>query len=116
MSSLPAQARFFTNLQHLLTEGEFVSTYKYALLIALARWAVENPDHDERVPLAVGDLAEHFLALYWPQARPCAANEAARAVAEPRPAYGSVPDEGWRAVLDQDRGWQRPRVTVSRRS
>ncbi|MBL8731624.1 MAG: HNH endonuclease [Planctomycetes bacterium] len=109
-----SQARFFVQLQHLLTAGEFVSTYKFALLLALTRWAVENPDHDEKVPLRVDALAEHFVSIYWPQVRPFAVAEpsrgqpAASAVAEPTPVYGL--GASWSSILVQDRGGQRPRV------
>jgi hypothetical protein len=44
---------FVARLQRLLTGGEFVNTYKLALLIALARWAVEHPAHDESLPIDV---------------------------------------------------------------
>ena len=39
------QLRFLTNLQRLLAEGQFVATYKYALLLALADIAVESGDN-----------------------------------------------------------------------
>ena len=39
------QLRFLTNLQRLLAEGQFVATYKYALLLALADIAVESGDY-----------------------------------------------------------------------
>ena len=104
------QVRFFTNLQLLLSEGEFVSTYKYALLLALMRWAIENPGYDEAVPLDVVALAPHFVQLYWPHIRPFEMEGALRSVAESRPAYGSSPDDLWRGVLVQDRGRQLPRV------
>jgi hypothetical protein len=51
--------KFVARLQRLLTGGEFVNTYKLALLLALTRWAVEHADHDERQPVgaAAGDAA-----------------------------------------------------------
>ena len=36
------QLKFLTNLQRLLAEGQFVATYKYALLLALADIAIES--------------------------------------------------------------------------
>jgi len=81
---------FVCRLQRLLTGGEFVSTYKLALLIALARWAIEHPDHDERQPLDVSALAGHFVELYWPHVLPFHADVAR--VAEARPDYGMVAD------------------------
>lgn len=89
------QVRFFQNLQYLLAEGEFVSTDKFALLLALGRWAIENPEHDERDPLDVGALAGHFLDLYWPQARPFSAGERTLAVAEVSPTYGRTLPAEW---------------------
>jgi hypothetical protein len=114
MSSIPhaeRQASFVTKLQYLLAEGEFVSTYKYALLLALTRWAVENPDHDEAQPLAVGELAPHFAALYWAQARPFRdAADPAQVVRESAPRYGAAGTHPWNTMLLQDRGGQQSRV------
>ncbi|MEZ6002636.1 MAG: HNH endonuclease domain-containing protein [Planctomycetota bacterium] len=92
-----------TNLQRLLLEGEFVGTYKYALLISLSRWAVENPDWDEREELEVGALAPHFLELYWPQAKPF---RDADAVEESAAVYAEPIKTSFRSVLVQDRGQQ----------
>ena len=41
------QIAFLTNLQRLLSEGSFVATYKYALLMALADIAVERGAEDD---------------------------------------------------------------------
>ena len=98
------QARFVTNLQRLLTEGEFVSTYKFALLLALTRWALGSPDRDEHLPLDVGNLAPHFAELYWPHVRAFASPGTAADAAEPRPEYGSAIGTGWERILVQDRG------------
>ncbi|OOG27863.1 hypothetical protein B1C78_02510 [Thioalkalivibrio denitrificans] len=65
------QIGFLRNLQRLLAEGNFVATYKYALLLALADIAVEHgadSDDELRVPLEV--IAEKFIQYYWPQSRP----------------------------------------------
>lgn len=103
------QARFVTNLQRLLTEGEFVNTYKFALLLSLSRWAVEHPDHDERNPLDVRELAPHFAELYWPHVQPFAEpNHRAARVAEARPRFGSPDDDDRSSVLRQDRGQRTP--------
>ena len=99
----------FRGLQRLLTEGSFSSTYKYALLIALARWALEHPDHEEGVPLDVGELAEGFLELYWPQVRPFGGWAPAAHVAEAALPYGNRVSANVGNVLEQDPG-QRPRV------
>ncbi len=97
MPSPEQQARFFTNLQLLLTEGKFVSTYKFALLIALVRWAIENPDYDENEPLNVAELAPHFAELYWPQVMPFASGRKQR----PLDASASAERE-WDGVLVQN--------------
>jgi hypothetical protein len=106
MPSPEQQARFFTNLQLLLTEGEFVSTYKFALLIALVRWAVENPDHDEAQPLDVAELAPHFVELYWPQVQPFRVAGIQREVAPTQTSPGPPADSLWEGVLVQERGGQ----------
>jgi hypothetical protein len=97
-----AQACFVSNLQRLLTEGEFVNTYKFALLIALARWATENPGYDEGVPLDVRALAPHFAELYWPHVQPFVLPGGASLVGETVEAAGS--DQWWHHIVVQDRG------------
>lgn len=108
MSPPPAQTpdRFFASLQHLLVEGEFVASYKYALLLSLTRWAIEHPDYDESNPLDVRELAAHFLEIYWPQAQPFVDLGAVEEGAVDTDAY----HQGHPAVLIQDRGRQQPRV------
>jgi len=65
------QIQILLKLQRLLSEGVFVASYKYALLLALADFAVERGD-DSGAPLDVPltAIAEHFVRLYWRQARP----------------------------------------------
>lgn len=96
------QVRFFQNLQYLLAEGQFNSSYKFALLLSLGRWAMENPDYDERNALDVGELAEHFVELYWPQARPFTSGALGRAVAERPPGYGAQLLPEWDMLLVQN--------------
>lgn len=38
------QIRFLVNLQRLLDEGQFVASYKFALLLALAELSIEQGD------------------------------------------------------------------------
>ena len=45
--SAEQQIAFLTNLQRLLSEGSFVATYKYALLLALADLSVEHGNDDD---------------------------------------------------------------------
>jgi hypothetical protein len=57
--------------QRLLSEGSFVATYKYALLLSLADLAVERGDDvSEDLSLDTLDLAEKFVDLYWRQVLP----------------------------------------------
>ncbi|HEX8603801.1 MAG TPA: hypothetical protein VF774_14240, partial [Pseudoduganella sp.] len=46
------QIKFLRSLQHLLSDGDFTATYKYALLMALAELSVELGD-DSGAPLDV---------------------------------------------------------------
>lgn len=69
--SAESDLRFLRSLQRLLDEGLFVSTYKFALLQALADLAVEwdhGPDGDLRLPVPA--IAEKFIEYYWRQALP----------------------------------------------
>lgn len=65
------QVRFLSNLQRLLAEGQFVATYKYALLLRLADLAVEQGDDTDatlKIPTAL--IAEKFIHYYWRQTVP----------------------------------------------
>jgi 5-methylcytosine-specific restriction endonuclease McrA len=65
------QVRFLSNLQRLLAEGQFVASYKYALLLALADIAVEQGDDTDAgliTPTAL--IAEKFIHYYWRQTVP----------------------------------------------
>lgn len=65
------QLAFLTKLQRVFAEGEFSSTYKFALLIALAELAVElGQDNTESLPLSNKIIASKFIDLYWQQAAP----------------------------------------------
>lgn len=65
------QIRFLINLQRLLEEGQFVASYKFALLLALADLSVETGD-DCGSPLRVTteQIAVKFVEYYWRQSRP----------------------------------------------
>ncbi|MDF1839728.1 MAG: HNH endonuclease domain-containing protein [Planctomycetota bacterium] len=99
-------SQFVTNLQRLLLEGDFVGTYKFALLISLARWAVENPNFESDREVDVSELAPHFLDLYWPQAQPFAPASTTR---EPGATYEDVLHSPMIGVLHQDRGQKEDR-------
>ena len=65
------QVQFLFDVQRLISDGSFVATYKYALLLALADLAVERADDiTESLPLDTLDLAEKFVDLYWRQVLP----------------------------------------------
>lgn len=70
--SLPEeQVRFLVNLQRLLEEGQFVSTYKYALLLALADLSVEHgSDTDDPLEISTRSIVEKFILYYWRQTLP----------------------------------------------
>jgi 5-methylcytosine-specific restriction endonuclease McrA len=65
------QVQFLRNVQRLLAEGQFVASYKFALVRALADLAVLQGD-DSGAPLEIGtrDIATKFVEVYWRQARP----------------------------------------------
>ena len=65
------QIEFLTKLQRLLSEGQFVATYKYALLMALADICIEQ-GRDDHGPLEVPTrlIAEKFIHYYWRQSMP----------------------------------------------
>jgi hypothetical protein len=65
------QVTFLRNIQRLLAEGQFVASYKFALIHALADLAVLNGD-DSGAPLEIDtkQIAAKFVELYWQQSRP----------------------------------------------
>src|SRR5437868_2072377 len=65
------QIKFLTNLQRLLSEGAFVSTYKYALLLSLADLVLEKGnDSGGSLTLSTNDLSRKFVQYYWRQTIP----------------------------------------------
>jgi hypothetical protein len=66
-----AQLEFLQNVQRILEEGQFVASYKFALLNALADLAVlHGQDTGDELALGTDKIAERFVELYWVQARP----------------------------------------------
>jgi len=65
------QLEFLSNVQRLLSEGQFTATYKYALLLSIADICVENGE-DDGAPFVIqtSTIAEKFIAYYWPHVRP----------------------------------------------
>lgn len=69
--SAEEQLKFITNIQRILDEGSFVATYKFALLMSLADYAVEKGDDTgEPLLLTTRDIAESFVNYYWRQTVP----------------------------------------------
>jgi 5-methylcytosine-specific restriction endonuclease McrA len=69
--SAASEVQFLRNIQRLLDEGDFVATYKFALLQALADLSVEGADDDQRVlAIPLERIAEKFIEYYWPQVVP----------------------------------------------
>jgi len=66
------QIQFLQHLQQLFEDGDFVPTYKYALLMSLAELAVESGSGDGELALPMFRIAEKFAGLYWPQTIPYA--------------------------------------------
>lgn len=65
------QVRFIANIERILSEGSFVATYKYALLVALVELAIERgTDTTQELTLPIRDIADKFAQLYWRQASP----------------------------------------------
>ena len=90
------QLAFLRSLQRLLDEGRFTSSYKFALLHAIADLClVKGDDSGAELMLSTTLIAEQFVRLYWTQVEPFPASQ--------------NPD-----ILRQNRG--RPATVVSRLS
>ena len=62
---------FLIKLQRILSEGAFVASYKFALLLALAELSIENsPADDGTLRIELDVLSERFIKLYWRQVAP----------------------------------------------
>jgi len=58
-------------IERLLSEGQFVATYKYALLVSIADLAVQlGRDDGSELDLSIRLIAEQFIELYWRQGAP----------------------------------------------
>ena len=65
------EVAFLRKLQRLLDEGDFVATYKFALLQALADLSVENePAPDGTLSISLDEIAAKLIEYYWRQAVP----------------------------------------------
>ncbi len=69
--SAEEQLQFLHKMQRLLDEGQFTSTYKFALLIALSDLSIEKGDGTgDSLELNSREIAEKFIQLYWRQVIP----------------------------------------------
>jgi hypothetical protein len=65
------EVSFLRRLQRLLDEGDYSSTYKFALLQALADLSVEHPPAlDGALTVLLSDVAGKFVEYYWRQTTP----------------------------------------------
>ena len=65
------QLELLAKLERILSQGQFTTTYKFALLVALTNIAVEQGDDSgEALEVDLEDVARQYLALYWNMARP----------------------------------------------
>lgn len=65
------QIDFLVKLQRVLSEGEFVASYKFALLHAIADLCVERGDDSgSELRLTTDLIAEKFVNYYWRQVTP----------------------------------------------
>jgi 5-methylcytosine-specific restriction endonuclease McrA len=65
------QLQFLQHIQRLFEDGDFVATYKFALLMSLAELAIElDSDDYGSLEVSLPQIAEKFAELYWPQTAP----------------------------------------------
>ena len=70
------QLAFLRSLQRLLDEGSFTSSYKFALLHAIADLCIrKGDDSGAELELSTSEIAEQFIRLYWPQVAPFVAGD-----------------------------------------
>ena len=60
------QLQFLQRIQQLLTDANFTSTYKFALLLAITELSVEiGQDNGQPLAIPIRLLAEKTIELYW---------------------------------------------------
>ena len=71
MPTSDEQIQFLVSLQRLLDEGQFVASYKFALLLSLADLCVEmGDDSGAALTLTTDAIGDKFIQYYWRQAVP----------------------------------------------
>jgi hypothetical protein len=97
-ASVAEQLAFINFIQRLLLEGDFVATYKFALLHALADICIEGKDvSDDKVQIDL--LTEKFIELYWQHSLPFSATD--------QIPFLLKQSTGSQAKLISDLGWYR---------
>ncbi|GAA5100756.1 HNH endonuclease [Wohlfahrtiimonas larvae] len=65
------QLEFLQKIQLILEAGNFTSTYKFALLLALSNLSIRNgSDNHHTLILSYEEIAEQFIEQYWKQSLP----------------------------------------------
>jgi hypothetical protein len=91
------QVAFLGKVERLLSEGQFVATYKYALLLAIADLAVKfGADDGGELDLPIRAIAEEFIDLYWRHGAP----------------YGNSVADGGYNILHQNTGRQAAIISI----
>ncbi len=91
------QVTFLGKVERLLSEGQFVATYKFALLLAIANLAVKlGRDDGSELDLPIRAIAQEFIELYWRQAAP----------------YGNSVADGVYNILQQNTGRQAAIISI----
>src|SRR5215469_15178183 len=71
MPTSDEQIQFLVSLQRLLDEGQFVASYKFALLLSLTDLCVEmGNDSGSALTLTTDAIGDKFIQYYWRQAVP----------------------------------------------
>lgn len=77
-ASAEQQLDFIAYLQRIIVEGDFVATYKFALLHAIADICIERPvqilDEGASRQISIDELAIKFVELYWRHSLPYSAS------------------------------------------
>lgn len=75
INQMQQQLDFIAYIQRMLNEGDFVATYKLALLHAIADVCVEhqNQQANSQLVIPLDTLAEKLILLYWHHATPFSA-------------------------------------------
>lgn len=69
--SAQEQLEFLQKIQLILEAGGFTSTYKFALLLALANLSIRKGDDTHKtLTLSYEEIAEQFIEQYWKQSLP----------------------------------------------